>query len=335
MMRPLSEVDANQAVRLIRQFFEYHSRCVSAPRDVPESEAATYREQWLSEGLTFGYEVDGELLGLIRFREDRGTYWIEDLIVRENRRRSGIGTTILEWAEECVKARGARSLFLDVVPANLPALDFFMGHGYSFLNTIELRKNFYEAPPKAEVSFLGRRFRIHSWPAERPLPRSGGGGVLRIRIIDPADRELVIRTATERWGSPVVVTRGRAHDVTALPGYIAEMDGEAAGLVTYNVGEGGCEIVSLDSFVENRGVGSRLLERVFEDAESAGCRRVWLMTTNDNTGAIRWYQKRGFSIAAIHLGAVKRSRELKPEIPEYGMDGIPILHEIEFEKVLP
>lgn len=172
MMHPLSEVDAGQATRLIRQFFEYHSRCVSDPRYVPDSEAATYREEWLSEGLTFGYEVDGDLLGLIRFREDRGTYWIEDLIVDEAKRGSGIGGAMLEWAEEWVKARGARSLFLDVVPANLPALDFFVERGYDLLNTIELRKNFYETPPKAEVSFMGRRLKVHSWPADRPLPGS-------------------------------------------------------------------------------------------------------------------------------------------------------------------
>lgn len=37
---------------------------------------------------------------------------------------------------------------------------------------------------------------------------------------------------------------------------------------------------------------------------------------------------------ALHLNAVVKSRKIKPEIPLYGFDNIPILHEIEFEKIL-
>ena len=53
-------------------------------------------------------------------------------------------------------------------------------------------------------------------------------------------------------------------------------------------------------------------------ARSAGCRRVWLMTTNDNLGALRFYQRRGFRLAGLRPGALAASRALKPEIPETG-----------------
>ena len=65
---------------------------------------------------------------------------------------------------------GSRRSVPDVVPANLEALDFFLSQGYDLLNTIELRKSFGRTPPRAEISFLGRRFRLHSWPADKPLP---------------------------------------------------------------------------------------------------------------------------------------------------------------------
>jgi RimJ/RimL family protein N-acetyltransferase len=65
-----------------------------------------------------------------------------------------------------------------------------------------------------------------------------------------------------------------------------------------------------------------------------GCKRVWLITTNDNTHAIRYYQKRGFDLVAIHRNAIDASRKIKPQIPLTGFDGIPILHEIEFEMML-
>jgi hypothetical protein len=61
---------------------------------------------------------------------------------------------------------------------------------------------------------------------------------------------------------------------------------------------------------------------------------MWLITTNDNGPAIRFYEGRGMRIAAIHRGAIAESRKLKPEIPLFGVDGLPIDDEVEFELLL-
>ena len=68
--------------------------------------------------------------------------------------------------------------------------------------------------------------------------------------------------------------------------------------------EGECEIVTIDSLAEGRGVGSALVAAVIDAARRAECRRVWLVTTNDNLPAIRFYQKRGFVLAALRRDAV-------------------------------
>lgn len=157
---------------------------------------------------------------------------------------------------------------------------------------------------------------------------------MRIRETGEGDRDTISRMIAERWGSQIIVTRGNIHDVSRLPGFICEIGGKLAGLITYSITNSECEITSLDSFFENTGVGSGLLESVIRAARAVGCRRVWLVTTNDNTRAIRFYQRRDFSLVAAHIGAVERWRKLKPEIPLTGIDGIPILHELEFEKRL-
>jgi ribosomal protein S18 acetylase RimI-like enzyme len=78
--------------------------------------------------------------------------------------------------------------------------------------------------------------------------------------------------------------------------------------------------------------GTRLLEAVVDAARAAGCRRAWLVTTNDNAAAIRFYQRRGWRLVALHAGAVDAARaSIKPEIPELGDDDIPIRDELEFE----
>lgn len=138
----------------------------------------------------------------------------------------------------------------------------------------------------------------------------------------------------EHWGGHTIVSRGRIHKTDALFGFAAMQGEDLLGLVTYDIRDGACEIVTLDSVAENRGVGTALLSAVADHAKSRGCSRLWLITTNDNTRAIRFYQKRGFTMAALHVNAIAESRRLKPQIPLVGFDNIPILHEIEFEKML-
>lgn len=144
-------------------------------------------------------------------------------------------------------------------------------------------------------------------------------------------REWANALIEDHWGSVKVVTRGRVHDTSGLPGFVAVVSGEPAGLATYSIAGAECELVSLDSLVEGMGIGSALVRATENAAREASCRRLWLITTNDNIAAVRFYQARGFRIAALHLDALEESRRLKPEIPLIGIDGIPLRDEIELE----
>lgn len=152
--------------------------------------------------------------------------------------------------------------------------------------------------------------------------------------ITPLDRAWVQQTLESRWGSCQIVSRGKLYQGDQLPGYIARFQDRPAGLVTYHLSANQCEITSLDSLFEGVGIGTFLILSVLRVAQAAACRRVWLITTNDNTPAIRFYQKRGFHLVAVYPKAVQFSRTLKPSIPETGMDDIPIRDELEFEILL-
>ena len=154
---------------------------------------------------------------------------------------------------------------------------------------------------------------------------------LKIRPLSPADRDWVAGHSVEHWGAETVVAHGALYRPAELPGFVAEMDGNAAGLVTFHVASDACEIITLDSLSEGRGIGTALIEAVRAAADAAGCWRLWLITTNDNLHALGFYQKRGFRLVALHPGAVDAARMLKPEIPLLGNDGIPIRDEIELE----
>jgi GNAT superfamily N-acetyltransferase len=157
---------------------------------------------------------------------------------------------------------------------------------------------------------------------------------VEIRNLDAADGPRVARWIAEQWGSEIVSAHGAVYRPAELPGFAAAKGNEWLGLLTYHIDAGACEIITVDSLAPNAGIGTALIEAVRQAARLAGCRRLWLITTNDNTAALRFYQKRGFTLAALHRDAVSRSRQLKPEVPLTGNDGIPIRDEIELEMIL-
>jgi len=136
---------------------------------------------------------------------------------------------------------------------------------------------------------------------------------------------------TDYWSSPQIISRGCLHQADALPGFIALMGDEPKGLLTYHIDDDECEVVTLHALIENIGIGTALLKAVYQVAIKRGCRRLWLVTSNDNTPALAYYQKRGFQMIAVYPNAFTAYRKLKPLIPLYGIDSIPIRDEIELE----
>lgn len=155
-----------------------------------------------------------------------------------------------------------------------------------------------------------------------------------IRPLEQSDHGWVTEFIKERWGTERQIRRGEVYYPAELPGFAAFQECKPVGLVTYRIAGDQCEVGSLDSLIEGQGVGTALMEAVKQVATSAGCRRLWLITTNDNLKALRFYQKWNMTIAAIHLNALAQSRQIKPEIPLRGIDGIPLRDEIELELIL-
>ena len=150
-----------------------------------------------------------------------------------------------------------------------------------------------------------------------------------IRPVEENDRPTVEWLTTQLWGAPEVAVHDGVFHPAALPGFIAERAGRIAGLVTFEVRHGTLEIVTINALDLYQGIGTMLIEAVRAEAKRLGCHQVTLTTTNDNIGALRFYQRRGFRLAALRPGAVDRSRQRKPEIPRTGDFGIPLRDEID------
>jgi GNAT superfamily N-acetyltransferase len=156
---------------------------------------------------------------------------------------------------------------------------------------------------------------------------------VRVRHRDEDDRAEVERFLAARH-SLCVARLGRPEHPLDHPALVAERDGTLAGVLTFVLGEEDCEILTLHAAKRFGGTGTALVEALEKLAAGAGCSRLWLITTNDNVDALRFYQRRGFRLAALHPGAVDHSRaQLKSDIPPSGEHGIPLRDELELEKV--
>jgi GNAT superfamily N-acetyltransferase len=97
--------------------------------------------------------------------------------------------------------------------------------------------------------------------------------MLQVRPLTRDDRPWADRVEADSWGQPVVVRLGELIDPTRLPGFVALLDGQPAGLGSHALRDDECEIVTLRSLHEGRGVGRALLDAIRQVAVEAGCRR--------------------------------------------------------------
>jgi ribosomal protein S18 acetylase RimI-like enzyme len=152
-----------------------------------------------------------------------------------------------------------------------------------------------------------------------------------IREYQESDRGWAEAFLNDQFGGALQARRGELIDVLALPGFVAERNGQPVGVVTYRREGNECELAFIAALERHEGVGTSLLEALLEAV--AECERIWLVTTNDNLDALRFYQRRGFALSALRPGAVDESRRrLKPQISTVGEFGIPLRDELELER---
>ncbi|MCL4528974.1 MAG: GNAT family N-acetyltransferase [Chloroflexi bacterium] len=155
--------------------------------------------------------------------------------------------------------------------------------------------------------------------------------MITIRSITREDQPRLRKFWVERWGDETIVAHGVVYRVDTMDGFLALDGREIVGTITLAHSDDDCEIVSIDSVREEKGIGTSLLEAAIKAAREKGCKRLFLITTNDNLPALGFFQKRGFELSALHRGAVNESRKIKLSIPPTGHDDIPIRDELELE----
>jgi ribosomal protein S18 acetylase RimI-like enzyme len=139
--------------------------------------------------------------------------------------------------------------------------------------------------------------------------------LMDVRPLNDGDRAWVAEIISNEWGLPIVSISG-LHNPAELAGFVAFEADERLGLITYEVTGEGCEVVTLNSRRPSRGIGTALLGAVKQMVDERGL-RLWLITTDENTNAMRFYENRGMTRRALHRDFVEVVRRYKPDSEGY------------------
>jgi len=232
--------------------------------------------------------------------------YLEAIYVLPEYHRNGIGAQLVKILEHWAGLNGCREMASDCLLHNTNSYNFHLKIGFK-----ETERNIF---------FLKV---IKSQKYE-------------ICQVDTALHEMIQPIINETWGAPYLAVNGKLWDSRTMPGYAAvsatspAQTFEVLGYLLYEFHDGVCEIMVLESVVQGIGIATALIEQVKQAAKSSGVNKIIVQTSNDNTHAFRFYQRRGFILSEIRPGALDAARQLKPTIPMVGEDGIPLRDEIEF-----
>ena len=179
-------------------------------------------------------------------------------------------------------------------------------------------------PAHGRLDIRAARHRSHDAPP-----------ALSVRPSTAADLSAVLEMWQHFWADDGMDCFARVYEAAELPHLLACDREEVVGLLSYAVERewDAINIVALNVRPEYQGRGgaNRLLALLEERTRRSGIGRLIVATSNDNVLALALYQRRGFQISGIRLGAIKPN-----SAGEYymGLGGIPVRDEIQLEKRL-
>jgi ribosomal-protein-alanine N-acetyltransferase len=133
------------------------------------------------------------------------------------------------------------------------------------------------------------------------------------RLYSPSDFAALYAIEEVCFQPPLRFGRGYMRQLVSAADtatWIAEQDGQMAGFSIVEWAEGTAYLQTLEVMPERRvgGVGGELLRLAEGSARNAGAELMWLHVDAENDGAIRLYERNGYSLKGREEDYYARSR---------------------------
>ena len=149
------------------------------------------------------------------------------------------------------------------------------------------------------------------------------------------DRSPISALMIKHCGSVRMLVGMYTYDVTEIEasGLFDENDTLMA-FASWTLRDKNMVLCALHTTAEGNGYARQMLERLKEHARTMGARAIRSMVTNDNMPALAFYQKSGFRLSTLYVGAVDAYRAVMPGMITHGYMGIPVHDALELELIL-
>ena len=201
---------------------------------------------------------------------------------------------------------------------------------YELADDMEMPYPHYRCPVGGEALPLTEARITVTCDKHQPSGESAGWTT---RAATDKDRHAVEELCDRAWGETEIDVFGTTFDVLRGDNILAEVDDELAGMVSVAVQGGELAIVLLSVYPEHQGggMGASLLEAAVERARARRLPFVKAAVTNDDIASLYFYQRHGFVICDVAIGAVADKLGSSPA----GFACIPIRDEIRLRRPVP
>lgn len=107
------------------------------PFEEPVEKASESRffEDFVEEPRAFAAMLEGDQVGWLEvgYHKWNNRMRVWEILVKDGFRRKGVGTALMNHAIRIAKERGARALVLETQTCNVPAVDFYLKHGFELI----------------------------------------------------------------------------------------------------------------------------------------------------------------------------------------------------------
>lgn len=247
-------------------------------------------------------EIKGKIIGFAMGNKITGEMLVIALL--PNYEKLGIGKQLLTLVENWLFSQGHNELWLTTSPdPKIRSNGFYKKLGWTATGIMQGNDEIFKK--------------------YKPLPSN-----LLIRPSTISDSLLIQELMMKYWGGEPLIIKGEKYFPSKLPGFLLVQTDEIKGFLFYTIYGTIYEIIVFEIFNKFTGLGTIMLNKFIDLVKSQQGTKIQVMTTNDNLDALRFYQRRGFTIQELRLNALKNSRNIKPTIPEFGDYKIPLRDEI-------